>query len=227
MIRKHQPDILLNSRLLVNEGNSTKAGEIDEYGDFETPELGIPELPLKDVYNNSLIWETCLTLNNSWGYSSFDNQWKSADKVINALVEVVSKNGNLLLNVGPETQGVIPQASIEVLEEVGQWLKHSGESIYGCGQADMAKPEWGFYTQKGDTIYAHWANPKIGPLNIPEFAEKDLDVTILKTGGAAVTAKKWWGNEDDGNFFINIRQPLHHTFNLPDENNTVLRITQK
>ena len=225
MIRKHQPDIILNSRLDVNPGNSIKGRKFDGYGDFETPEMGIPEKPLKDEYGNYIPWETCLTLNNSWGYRSSDNEWKNSELIIHTLVDAVSKNGNLLLNVGPDAQGNIPFASKQILKEVGSWMKINGESIYGCGKSEINKPDWGYFTQKDNTLFAHWTNPKIGYINIKACSERTNKVTILNTGKEAFTTTKWWGNEDEGNFFINVKSPIHFTYELPDKIDTVFKIS--
>jgi len=227
MIRKLQPDIILNSRLEENPGNSEKGRKFNGFGDFETPELGIPEIGLKDIYNNPIPWETCLTLNNSWGYSSTDNEWKSSKLIIHSLVDAVSKNGNLLLNVGPDHQGNFPLQSKNILKEVGEWMRANGESIYNAGKSEIPKPDWGYYTQKGDTIFAHWTNPKIGYINIKGYTNKINKVYLLNSGNEAKTATKWWGNEDEGNFFINIKTPIYQTFKLPDSSDTVFKIILK
>ena len=227
MIRKYQPGIILNNRLVQNHGVSNKKREFAGYGDFETPEQGIPEEDLTDVYNNSIPWETCLTLNNNWGYSSTDTQWKSPEMIIHALVNSVSKNGNLLVNVGPDAQGTIPQQSVEILREVGEWMSVNGESIYGCGKSTLSKPDWGYFTKKDNLLYAHWTNPVIGHINIKNFTNEVEKVIVLHTGEEAATARTWWGNFDTGNFFINIKQPTYLTYILPDNRNTVLKIISK
>jgi alpha-L-fucosidase len=227
MIRKHQPDIILNNRLIINHGVSSVKREFTGYGDFETPEQGIPEADLNDIYGNSIPWETCLTLNNNWGYSSTDHEWKTARMVIHALADCVSKNGNLLLNIGPDSQGTVPEPAVKILQEVGEWMNINSESIYGCGKADLSKPEWGYFTQKGETIYAHWTNPIIGHLNIKNLNNDVEKVVILHTGQEAATATTWWGNQDEGNFFINLYEPTYRTYLLPDERNTVLKIITK
>lgn len=227
MIRTLQPDIILNNRLVFNEGNSAQKRKFEGYGDFETPEMGIPETPVMDVYNNPLPWETCLTLNNNWGYTAADNEWKSAETIVHALVEVTGKNGNLLLNVGPEPQGAIPHPCQAVLKEVGAWMKNNHESIYGCGKAELEKPQWGYFTQNGKTIYAHWTNPKIGYINIKGYSDRVESVTMLHDGQKAATATAWWGNEDAGNFFINIKEPIYFTYALPDKTDMVFKMVLK
>ncbi len=224
MIRKHQPDIILNNRLVRNHGTSTANREFTGYGDFETPEQGIPDKGLVDAYGNPIPWETCLTLNNNWGYSSTDHEWKTPEMIVHALVNCVSKNGNLLLNVGPDSQGTIPQPSVEILTAVGNWMSKHHESIYGCGAVDKPKPTWGYYTQKDNVLFAHWAHPHIGHINL--HLQEDLvnSVEVLTTQEPAATAANWWGNSDKGNFFINVEEPTYKTYILPDSINTVFKL---
>lgn len=223
MVRKNQPGIILNNRLQAS-GEGVIGSRDFFLGDFDTPEQGVPENDLKDEFGNPLRWETCLTLNNNWGYAQNDNQWKSPSLVIHTLADIVSKNGNLLLNVGPDAKGNIPPESIEILREVGEWMKLNGESIYGCTSAEMERPEWGRFTKKDDVLYLHWMYPKVGYVNMKGFAEKTKIVTLLSTGAEAATATEWWGNKNKGNFFININMPIYHTFSLPDKHNTVIKM---
>lgn len=115
MIRKLQPDCLINDRF----------GGIK--GDYGTPEQRIPGSV------QSSIFESCITLNNSWSYKKTDNNWKDAATVVHSLVDLVQKGGNYLLNVAPSPAGVIPPAAIKVLKQVGKWLRVNGESVYGAG----------------------------------------------------------------------------------------------
>ena len=100
---KLQPGIITNNRLSVSYS-----------GDTETPEQFVPAAgyPGRD-------WETCMTMNDTWGYKSYDNHWKSSETLIRNLIDIASKGGNYLLNVGPTSEGVIPQPSVERLREVG------------------------------------------------------------------------------------------------------------
>ena len=139
MVRKYQPYILSNAR----------AGWVGDYGNEE----GYAEIkgPIRQEY-----WEKCLSLDrNGWGYTKLQNLL-SYGEVENYLVNVVIRNGNLLLNVGPDQHGVIPQGQVKVLKEVGNWLHKAGESIYGTtpGPWNPVDREYG-YTYKANTIYVH------------------------------------------------------------------------
>nr|WKN34563.1 alpha-L-fucosidase [Tunicatimonas sp. TK19036] len=150
-IRDIQPDAIVNNR--VDKGRTgmsgmNKAGSFA--GDFGTPEKEIPDTGMDGVD-----WESCLTMNNTWGFKSVDHHWKSEEALIQSLVEIVSKGGNLLLNVGPTAEGEIPEPSVERLQAMGAWLKVNGEAIYGAEASPYEKPDWGRYTAKEGVLYAH------------------------------------------------------------------------
>lgn len=147
-------------------------------GDFSTPEQHVPPTGLD--YD----WEVCMTMNTSWGYKWYDENWKSAEDIIKMLVDIASKGGNLLLNVGPTAEGAIPKASIERLKQVGIWMQQNGESIYGTSASPFFKLPWGRCTQKivnGNThLYLHVFNwPKDGLLTVPGLDGRVKDVSLL------------------------------------------------
>lgn len=156
MVRSIQPDVIIDNRL---EGSGEDAGSIRTLdptpysGDFASPEQMIPPAGIRDIGGNPIPWEACITLNNHWGYAAHDHHYKSAKMVVHMLVECVSKGGNLLLNVGPNARGEIPEESVAILKEVGAWMKKNKKSIYGCGYAELPKPEWGRYTRRGGTCF--------------------------------------------------------------------------
>ena len=132
-------------------------------GDTETPEQFVPATGFPGRN-----WETCMTMNDTWGYKSKDNKWKSSKEIIQTLIDIVSKGGNYLLNVGPTSEGLVPQPSIERLAEVGKWMKINGEAIYGTSASPFSFLPWGRCTQKGNKLYLHvfeW--PKNGKISIP------------------------------------------------------------
>jgi len=132
-------------------------------GDTETPEQIVPATGFPGRY-----WETCMTMNDTWGYKSKDNNWKSPTVIIQTLIDIVSKGGNYLLNVGPTSEGLIPEPSIERLAEVGKWMKINGEAIYGTTASPFSSLTWGRCTQKGNKLYLHifdW--PQDGKISIP------------------------------------------------------------
>jgi len=147
-------------------------------GDFSTPEQHIPPTGLD--YD----WEVCMTMNTSWGYKWYDNNWKSAESLIRMLVDIASKGGNFLLNVGPTAEGLIPDSSVVRLKTIGRWMQQNGESIYGTSASPFFKLPWGRCTQKktssGTTLYLHVFNwPKDGVLKVPGLKARIKDVYLL------------------------------------------------
>lgn len=151
-VRSLKPSIIINNR--VDKGRQgmqgmNKEGE-DYAGDFGTPEQEILENA------SDFDWESCMTMNKSWGYKEADNDWKSSVLLIHNLIDVAAKGGNYLLNVGPTGEGKIPQESIKRLQDVGKWLEVNGEAIYATEklsgnykQGDSIR-----FTKSGDMIYA-------------------------------------------------------------------------
>ena len=126
-LRGLKPSVIINNR--VDKGRQGMQGmnkEDDDYaGDFGTPEQEI----LEGTAN--VDWESCMTMNDTWGYKLNDHNWKSAKVLIHNLIDVASKGGNYLLNVGPTSEGEIPEPSLERLHVIGDWLRTNGEVIYG------------------------------------------------------------------------------------------------
>ncbi len=170
-VLKLKPGIICNDRL--GGGFS---------GDYETPEQNIPANALPGME-----WETCMTMNGTWGYKSYLHNWKSSKNIIRTLAEINSKGGNFLLNVGPTAEGEIPQASIEILQAIGDWMKIYGESIYGSTAGPFRKLAWGCVSamRQGDhtTLYLHvfdW--PQDGRLLLPGLKNPILEARLLDGG---------------------------------------------
>jgi len=167
---KLQPMIITNDRL-----------KRPNYpGDYKTPEQRIPNLSELDGKD----WETCMTMNETWGYKSYANNWKSVETLVRNLIDIASKGGNYLLNVGPKSDGTFPQESIDILKGMGEWMKVNSESIYGTTASPFAPVSWGRITKKeskGNTIlYLHVFNwPKDGKLITPTLANKITSVALL------------------------------------------------
>ena len=163
-VRSLKPDIIINNR--VGKGRDGMAGlsKSSEYaGDFGTPEQEIPDTGIP-----GMDWESCMTMNDTWGFKYFDENWKSTKTLLENLVDIASKGGNYLLNVGPTSEGLIPQASIERLQQIGEWMAVNGESVYATQASPFEKPEWGRYTKKGNKLYVHvFKSPKNNIITIP------------------------------------------------------------
>ena len=100
-------------------------------------------------------WETCMTMNDTWGYKSDDHHWKSTETLLRNLIDIASKGGNYLLNVGPKSDGTIPDESIERLRAMGKWMKTNGEAIYGTTASPIPHPAWGRITTKARRRHHH------------------------------------------------------------------------
>ena len=131
-----QPDIIVNNR------NGLP-------GDFSTPEQEIV------AEKGTRAWESCMTLNDSWGYQRADDNWKNPKTVIRNLVSCSRDGGNYLLNIGPKSDGSIPEDSIRVLTTVGQWMTRNGESIHTTDRCQVHASEFAGFTRRGNTLYMH------------------------------------------------------------------------
>jgi alpha-L-fucosidase len=230
MVRSLQPHLITDNRL---EGSGEHSGTIltakpsDFAGDFACPEQMIPPRGIVNELGNPVPWEACVTLNNHWGYCAADHHWKSPEMIIRMLTECVSKNGNLLLNVGPDAKGRIPLASVEILEKVGCWMADNGESIYGCGLADYEKPEWGRFTQNGKKLYAHVMEAQAGGICLSGLAGKIEKMRLLSDGSEIIPAQYWNLSEYPKDCFFFLNPQSHDNYPLPDPVNTVVEITLK
>jgi len=158
-------------------------------GDHKTPEQKIPNLADLDGTD----WETCMTMNGTWGYKSYDKNYKSPQTLIRNLIDIASKGGNFLLNVGPTAEGEFPAESIEILKEIGKWMKVNGEAIYGTTASPWGLFEWGRCTKKntknGTTLYfSVFTWPQNGKLTIDNFTGKIISAKLLATGAPVKTS---------------------------------------
>jgi len=140
LVRRLQPRAIVNTRV----GN--QVGDVEEMGDNQIP-----------VRPTGRDFEVPATMAESWGHSELDTApyWKSSTRLIRHLVDIASKGGNYLLNIGPDGRGAIPPAAQERLAAIGRWMTSYGESIYGTSASSKPQPDWGRFTQRGDLLYAH------------------------------------------------------------------------
>lgn len=216
MVRELQPGILINNRL----GGTLGQGDDQTYsGDFSSPEQIIPARGMRDLNNNLIPWEACVTMNSSWGYKTNATDYKSCQVIIRALVECVSKGGNLLLNVGPNALGSFSKNDIKLLKEIGQWMNLNSDSIYGATNCVYEKPEWGRFTQKGHKIYAHVYDRGVGPITLLNMANKVKKASYLATGAQVSLERPFNVSKFKLDSFIMIEQS-----GLPDEIDTVIEL---
>ncbi len=195
LVRSLQPGSIVNNR--VDTGREGMAGltrDGGEFaGDFGTPEQEVPPKGLPGV-----AWETCMTMNDTWGYRSDDQNWKSAATLIQTLADVASKGGNFLLNVGPTALGEIPAPSAERLGAIGRWMRANGESIRGTSAGPFAHLPWGRCTQRAvpddaaaTRLYLHvfeW--PSGGELVVPGIANEPRRASMLAGSEPLVVARR-------------------------------------
>jgi len=175
LVASLQPDCLVNGR--IGNYDAELMGDFQDLNDNGMPASGIEEY-----------WETPQTLNDTWGYSRFDNNWKQPGDIIRRLVEIVSKGGNYLLNIGPDGLGRIPGPSREILLETGRWIGLYGESIYGTAASPMAEADWGFCTRKGNLLYLQVTDwPENGEVTLDGLRNRVVSAWPLADPGRSLT----------------------------------------
>ena len=157
-VRQIAPRAVVNNRVGKRGGSD---------GDYETPENEIP----RDGWRDRL-WEACWTTNNSWGFHKGDAEWKSPGQILRMLADIAGKGGNLLLNVGPTSEGLIPETCAGRLREIGAWLASNGDALYGT--AGFAATPWGAITRRGHRLYAIVCTA--GTLELPVVGLKPITV---------------------------------------------------
>ena len=170
MVYKLQPDIIINNR-----------NKLD--GDFSTPEQKIV------AESGTRAWESCMTLNDSWGYQAADDDWKSARTIIRNLISCSRDKGNYLLNIGPKGDGSIPPESVRILTEVGNWMRTSGPTIYGSDFCQPRRSAYASYTRKNNTLFMHvhfWPGEYVA---ITGLKNKVLSARVLKTGQSVTVSQ--------------------------------------
>ena len=170
MVRRLQPGIVVNDRL-----------DLPGEADVVTPEQYQPFAPMV-VRDGAGVWEACQTLNGSWGYDRDNLDWKPPGLLVRMLVDGVSKDGNLLLNVGPTGRGELDDRTLWALREIGGWMKRHGRSVRGCGPAPFTPPPDCRYTMNGNRLYLHVFSWPLRHLHLPGLADRVEFARFLHDG---------------------------------------------
>ncbi len=183
MIYRNQPGILVDDRLAYFKDN------VRDF-DYYTPEICVPNQP-QAVKGREVLWETCATMNDHWGYCRSDSNYKPLETLTAGLIGCVSKNGNLLLNVGPDETGRIPERAAELLREFGNWFSFAGEAVEGCGASEFRPPFGCVYTRKGRVLYCYFLVAPMGDVILPQLKGKIESIVLLRTGEAVPMVNDW------------------------------------
>lgn len=178
LIHKLQPSCLIGN----NHHQKPFAGEDIQIFERDLP--GENKAGLSGQSVSSLPLETCETMNGMWGYKIADQNYKSTKTLIHYLVKAAGKNANLLMNIGPQPDGELPAIALQRLEEMGEWLKQYGETIYGTRGGPVAPHDWGVTTQKGNKVYVHILNLKDNALLLPLTGKKVKNAITFKDKSA-------------------------------------------
>lgn len=207
----------IREKILVNNPNAIINSRLQGYGDYATPEQGLPLTRPADRY-----WELCMTINDSWGYQQNDKEFKSPQQVIRIFAECLSKGGNLLLDIGPKEDGTIPPEEVNVLKTLGRWTRKHGEAIYGT---EGGLPQGYFYgpsTISSDStmLYLFFTGSPKGQVMLEGVKNKINRIYVVGNGTKLLWKeflKPYWSS-NAGVVFIDVPEAVI------DENMTVLAV---
>lgn len=183
LIHRLQPGCLIGN----NHHQTPFSGEDIQIFERDLPGENTAGLSGQSVSHLPL--ETCETMNGMWGYKITDQNYKSTKTLIHYLVKAAGKNANLLMNIGPQPDGELPEVAVQRLKEVGEWMKQYGETIYGTRGGVVAPHDWGVTTQKGNRLYVHILNLQDKALFLP-LADKKVKKAVLFKNGTPVRFSK-------------------------------------
>lgn len=188
LCRQKQPNVIVNNRVSV--GRAGTEDGITKAGDYGTPEQSIPDTGIPGQS-----WETCMTMNGNWGYNAADYNWKSTQTLVRNLIDIASKGGNYLLNIGPRADGTFPPEAVQRLHEIGAWMKVNGDSIYGTDASLFDHLSWGRSTTKvdrnGSSIYLQVFDfPKDGRIVVPGIGNRPISARVLGVGGSLPVTRR-------------------------------------
>ena len=204
LLRSTNPNVIINSR-------------IQGYGDYATPEQGVPVIRPKDKY-----WELCMTMNDSWGFQHADTNYKTPHILLRTFVDCLSMGGNLLLDIGPKEDGTIPEEQVAILKEFGRWIKKHKEAVYETRAGIPAEHFQGYTTlnKAGDILYLYLPYRPNGPIEIKGLMNKVNRVWVVGNGAMLpfkIHNKSYW-SQVPGNLYIEVPERVQ------DEQITVLAV---
>jgi alpha-L-fucosidase len=161
MVFQLQPAIIVNNR-----------NKLD--GDFATPE--------QRIVAEKRAWESCMTMNDSWGYQAADDDWKTPKTIVKNLITCARDTGNYLLNIGPKPDGSIPAESVRIMTQVGKWMAKSGQSIYDTDVCQPRTSNYASFTRKGNSLYMHVYYWPGGTVALAGLMNKVQSARLLATG---------------------------------------------
>ena len=199
LVNTLQPDCLVSGRIAEAEG-------LSDYGSF-----GDNQLPNGKITGD---WETAATLNHTWGYKRQDNDWKSSKEIIETLCTLLSKGANYLLNIGPKADGSIPEATIKILSEVGDWMDVNEESVHGTQASPFAVDNtWGWCSSKGDVLYLY-VKPDHTKVTLSGLKNHALRAYLLRRDEKLEITETHHGD-------------IHkHTISLPESSGSSIRVVK-
>jgi alpha-L-fucosidase len=211
----HAPEI--RQMLLTKNSQAIINSRLQGYGDYATPEQGVPISKPKSKY-----WELCMTMNDSWGYQQNDTNYKSANQIIRIFVDCISKGGNLLLDIGPKADGTIPEEQLAILKELGRWTKKHASAIYGSRAGIDCKYFNGYTALSSDStiLYLYVDNKPNGPLLVKGLKNKVNRIWVVGNGTKLtykVMGKPYW-SKVPGLLYIDLPEAVQ------DEEVTVVAI---
>ena len=204
LLRSDNKNVIINSR-------------IQGYGDYATPEQGVPVVRPEDKY-----WELCMTMNDSWGYQHSDSNYKTPQILLRTFVDCLSMGGNLLLDIGPKEDGTIPDEQVAILKEFGRWINKHKEAVYETRAGIPAEHFQGYTTlnEAGDILYLYLPYRPNGPIEVKGLMNKVNRVWVVGNGTMLpykVHNKNYW-SEVPGNLYIDVPERVQ------DENITVIAV---
>jgi alpha-L-fucosidase len=193
--------------LLISNPNVIINSRLQGYGDYSTPEQGVP-IQKPESQN----WELCMTMNDSWGYQRNDSNYKTPNQIIRIFVDCISQGGNLLLDIGPKADGTIPEEQVEILEELGRWTNKHEEAIYGTHAGIPKDYFYGSSTLSNDStvLFLFLEYKPIGPIAIKGLKNDINRIRVVGNGTKLshdIKMKQYWSTKP-GMLYIDVPEEV-------------------